>query len=227
MPVYNESPERVLSALEAMARSLISHGAGRAFDIFILSDTPRKPHCASSRKSEPRHCKPRLAGRIGIYYRRRAENKHKKAGNIADFVTRWGGAYESMVVLDADSHMDGKTLDHPGARHGRRSQARHRPDPAAAPQSLDALCAHAAIRRTGLWAARRRGSCRLAWRGRQLLGPQRDHPGQGLCRMRRPARAQGPQAVRRPYSEPRFRRGGTDPARRLEGRDVSAAWRLL
>ena len=39
MPVYNENPERVLSALEIMARSLIAHGAGRAFDIFILSDT--------------------------------------------------------------------------------------------------------------------------------------------------------------------------------------------
>jgi membrane glycosyltransferase len=109
MPVYNESPERVLGALETMARSLISHGAGRAFDIFILSDT-RDSRIAAVEEVGAAALKARLAGRIGIYYRRRPENKHKKAGNIADFVTRWGGAYESMVVLDADSHMDGKTL---------------------------------------------------------------------------------------------------------------------
>ena len=61
MPVYNESPERVLSALEIMARSLISHGAGRAFDIFILSDT-RESRIAASRKSEPRRSKPGSPG---------------------------------------------------------------------------------------------------------------------------------------------------------------------
>ncbi|MBL8908992.1 MAG: glucans biosynthesis glucosyltransferase MdoH [Rhizobiales bacterium] len=109
MPVYNENPERVLSTLEAMARSLVAHGAGRAFDVFILSDT-RENRIAAVEEAGAAALKQRLAGRIGIYYRRRAENKHKKAGNIADFVTRWGGAYESMVVLDADSYMDGRTL---------------------------------------------------------------------------------------------------------------------
>ena len=34
----------------------------------------------------------------------------RKAGNIADFVRCWGGAYESMVVLDADSVMSGHAL---------------------------------------------------------------------------------------------------------------------
>ena len=34
----------------------------------------------------------------------------RKAGNIADFVTRWGGAYEHMVVLDADSLMTGDAI---------------------------------------------------------------------------------------------------------------------
>ena len=69
----------------------------------------RKPH-RRRRGSGRRSVKSAARRRIGIYYRRRPENKHKKAGNIADFVTRWGGAYESMLVLDADSHMDGKTL---------------------------------------------------------------------------------------------------------------------
>src|SRR4029079_16144016 len=30
--------------------------------------------------------------------------------NIADFVTRWGGHYDHMIVLDADSSMSGETL---------------------------------------------------------------------------------------------------------------------
>ena len=61
-------------------------------------------------------------------------------------------------------------------------QGRHHPDPAAPAQPLDALCAHAAIRRARLRPDRRRGPCRLAWPRRQLLGPQRDHPRPGLRR---------------------------------------------
>ena len=38
-----------------------------------------------------------------------------KAGNIADFVTRWGGHYEHMIVLDADSLMTGATMRPPTA----------------------------------------------------------------------------------------------------------------
>ena len=34
----------------------------------------------------------------------------RKAGNIADWVQRWGAAYESMIVLDADSVMDGSVM---------------------------------------------------------------------------------------------------------------------
>ena len=43
-----------------------------------------------------------LDGRIAVYYRRRLDNYHRKAGNIADFVSRWGAGYDHMLVLDAD-----------------------------------------------------------------------------------------------------------------------------
>ena len=36
---------------------------------------------------------------LRVYYRRRLENKHKKAGNIADFITNWGGHYDHMIVI--------------------------------------------------------------------------------------------------------------------------------
>ena len=47
---------------------------------------------------------------IKVYYRRRDNNHHRKAGNIADFVTRWGGAYDHMIVLDADSDMSAAAM---------------------------------------------------------------------------------------------------------------------
>ena len=38
------------------------------------------------------------------------QNIERKAGNIADWVARCGGAYAQMIVLDADSVMAGDTL---------------------------------------------------------------------------------------------------------------------
>ena len=70
------------------------------------------------------HCR----ARSGIFYRRRANNHHRKAGNIADFVTRWGGAYDHMIVLDADSDMSGEALITLAPRHGGRPAGRHHPD---------------------------------------------------------------------------------------------------
>lgn len=45
-----------------------------------------------------------------LFYRRRPVNLHYKSGNIADFLRRWGRAYRYMIVLDADSLMEGETL---------------------------------------------------------------------------------------------------------------------
>ena len=48
------------------------------------------------------------AGRV--FYRRRLDRSERKAGNIAEFVRRWGAQYECMIVLDADSVMTGTAL---------------------------------------------------------------------------------------------------------------------
>jgi membrane glycosyltransferase len=56
----------------------------------------------------------RLQRRLGngarVFYRHRHRNIGRKAGNIADWVRHFGGAYDHMVVLDADSLMEGETL---------------------------------------------------------------------------------------------------------------------
>src|SRR5690606_5699375 len=45
-----------------------------------------------------------------VWYRRRHANTGRKAGNVQDFVCRWGARYEAMIVLDADSVMAPDTL---------------------------------------------------------------------------------------------------------------------
>ena len=45
-----------------------------------------------------------------VFYRHRRDNCERKARNIADWVNRWGGAYEAMIVLDADSLIAPETM---------------------------------------------------------------------------------------------------------------------
>ncbi|MDP4021079.1 glucans biosynthesis glucosyltransferase MdoH [Methylobacterium sp. NEAU 140] len=109
MPVYNEATARVFAGVEAMREAVEATGLGAHFDWFILSDSTQ----ADAWIAEERAFLD-LRGRLGpearVYYRHRPKNHHRKAGNIGDFVTRWGGAYDHMLVLDADSLMSGGTM---------------------------------------------------------------------------------------------------------------------
>lgn len=109
MPVYNEDPERVFAGLEATWRSVEGTGQGQAFELFVLSDTTR-PEIARREEACFAALKARLGPSVGLWYRRRAKNLHRKAGNIAEFCERWGARYENMMVLDADSVMEGATI---------------------------------------------------------------------------------------------------------------------
>jgi membrane glycosyltransferase len=108
-PVYNEAPGPVFARLEAMMRDLDAEGLSERFDLFILSDT-RAPMIAVAEQTAFRRLRRVLGDRAHVYYRRRAENTDRKAGNIADWVQTFGAAYEHMVVLDADSLMTGQVL---------------------------------------------------------------------------------------------------------------------
>ncbi len=72
--------------------------------------TPPTPTSGSPRSAPCSICAANSAPTRGSIYRHRPKNTARKAGNIADFVTRWGGAYEHMVVLDADSLMTGHAI---------------------------------------------------------------------------------------------------------------------
>lgn len=109
MPIYNESTARTFAAVAAIRESIEATGLGAHFDYFIVSDTTN-PDIWVAEERAFLALRQRLGPDARIYYRHRPKNHHRKAGNIADFVTRWGGHYEHMVVLDADSLMTGTCI---------------------------------------------------------------------------------------------------------------------
>jgi membrane glycosyltransferase len=109
MPVYNEDAAATAGALAAMGQGLADLGHGDAFEIFILSDT-RDAEAWARETAVFAALRERLAGRMAVWYRRRPHNKAKKAGNLQDFVERWGGRYDYLLSLDADSLMAPATI---------------------------------------------------------------------------------------------------------------------
>ena len=106
MPVYNESVEEVFARVRAMGRSIAAAGGAEWIDFFVLSDS--SPF--HGRREEAAWRELVREAPIRVYYRRREENVARKPGNIAEWVRRFGAAYENMLVLDADSIMSGDAI---------------------------------------------------------------------------------------------------------------------
>ncbi|KHJ52083.1 glucosyl transferase [Vreelandella venusta] len=121
MPIYAEPPIPTLAGLEATCRSLLQEMSSNPhyaatplqahFEVFILSDTQQADQAAEE-AAHVAALQQRLAGQVAVHYRRRPDNRGRKAGNIAEFCRRWGRRYDYMIVLDADSLMSGTTLLH-------------------------------------------------------------------------------------------------------------------
>jgi membrane glycosyltransferase len=109
MPTYNESPGRIMAGLQAIDEELRGLQASDWFDIFILSDTTQ-PETWIAEEKAFLALRQRTGGAGRIFYRHRAKNIARKAGNIAEWVGRFGGAYQQFLILDADSVMRGDTL---------------------------------------------------------------------------------------------------------------------
>jgi membrane glycosyltransferase len=109
MPTYNEDPRRMMAGLQAIYESVAATGQLDHFDFFVLSDTTRE---VTGRAEEQVFARlVQATGGAGrLFYRRRASNVGRKAGNIADWVRRFGGAYPQMLILDADSLMTGEVI---------------------------------------------------------------------------------------------------------------------
>ena len=108
VPVYNEVPWDVFGNASAMLDDLAAPKVPHRYTLFVLSDTQDERIAAQEWQAYQR-----LAARapFPVYYRRRAANTDKKVGNILDWITGWGAAYEAMLVLDADSLMSGRAIE--------------------------------------------------------------------------------------------------------------------
>ncbi|MFT5278064.1 MAG: membrane glycosyltransferase [Granulosicoccus sp.] len=109
MPVYNEDTSEAFGALYAMGKELTETGLNGQFEIFIISDS-NKPEVWVKETAAFQKLKEALSPEIKVWYRRRFNNTAKKAGNVHEFVCRWGGRYDYMILLDADSLLSASTL---------------------------------------------------------------------------------------------------------------------
>ncbi|TCT35278.1 glucans biosynthesis glucosyltransferase MdoH [Martelella mediterranea] len=109
IPVYNEDPRETFSSALAMANSLAQTDHADLFDIVILSDS-RNESVVAEEEEWFRKLHADMPRQVGAFYRRRTDNAGKKAGNIGDFVRRYGARYTYMLILDADSLMEGETI---------------------------------------------------------------------------------------------------------------------
>jgi len=108
LPTYNEDPHRVLARLRAIHESVEDTGQESHFDWFVLSDTTDPAIWIAEEQTFLR-----LRADLGssrLFYRHRPQNTARKSGNIEDWLKRFGAAYESMLILDADSLMSGDTI---------------------------------------------------------------------------------------------------------------------
>lgn len=109
VPVYNEDPVDTFSRIAAMDASLRATGSPAHIDFAVLSDTTNDAVAAREQQWFARL----LAQQNGVgrmFYRRRALNTGRKAGNIEEFISSSGGAWDYALILDADSLMEGETI---------------------------------------------------------------------------------------------------------------------
>jgi membrane glycosyltransferase len=107
--IRNEDVDEVALRLDAMAADLDRSGRAGGFALYVLSDTNVEQIAAREQHAFAALAR-RWAGRLEIVYRRRADNPGFKAGNIRDFLERWGSAHDYAIVLDADSFMSARTM---------------------------------------------------------------------------------------------------------------------
>lgn len=113
-PVYNENVRDVFATVQSVSLALGKAAPGR-FECFILSDT-NSPEVALEEEAGFEVLRETASGHCPVWYRRRTINIARKAGNVHDFVTRWGGRYDHMLIYDADSYMSAETLIHMASR---------------------------------------------------------------------------------------------------------------
>ena len=214
VPVYNEDPAEVSGRLAVMQRSLQATGHAAAFDFFILSDTTNAEIAAEEERIYG-DLRERLGAETRLFYRRRAQNTGKKAGNIAEWIGTRGPDYAFMIVLDADSLLDGDTMVRLAAlmeANPRTGLIQTHIVPAGR-ETLFARALQFTSRMTGVVLSM--GNSFWQTSEANYFGHNAILRVAAFAAVLPPAGALRPAAVRRRDPEPRFRRSGLPAARRL------------
>ena len=119
LPTYNEDPHRLTARLRAIIESLEATSHGELFDWFVLSDSTDPDIWVA--EEQALLALRQAVGTTRLYYRHRADNTARKAGNISEWITRFGAVYDFMIVLDADSLMSGRYHCPVGPCHARQT----------------------------------------------------------------------------------------------------------
>lgn len=108
LPMYGEDPAETLAPAVELLSSLRAAGHAHRFSLHVLSDTRN----AKSALEEAALVAQLSARRpdLALTYRHRQKNTDYKQGNIRDWITRNGSAYDAALILDADSVMGRATV---------------------------------------------------------------------------------------------------------------------
>ena len=109
MPICEEDPGLVFRLLSTTVNLLDRTGEGDAFEVFLLSDT-RDPKIAAEEARRFAAWRAQDLRPERLHYRRRDVNTDHKVGNLRAFGAAHGHRFDHMVVLDADSLMDGERI---------------------------------------------------------------------------------------------------------------------
>ena len=110
LPIFNEPTSDVFGNAAAMLDDIAARASRHRYTLFVLSDTNNEA-VAQAEVQALAALQTQAPEGVQVFYRRRAENIDKKVGNLVDWITGWGDAYEAMVVLDADSLMSARAID--------------------------------------------------------------------------------------------------------------------
>lgn len=106
IPVHNEDVDAVFGRVGRMMHAIVDAGEADRFAFFVLSDSGE----AEGETERAAWAMLAPTATVPLYYRRRTENTARKPGNVADWVRRFGGGYDHMMMLDADSLMSADAM---------------------------------------------------------------------------------------------------------------------
>jgi membrane glycosyltransferase len=108
LPMYGEPAQATIGAATTLLKSLAGSDHPHRFSLHILSDS-RSPEARQAEATVTRAMQAHYP-HLDIHYRWRTENTDYKSGNLREWFTTHGGAYESCLILDADSVMTRDTV---------------------------------------------------------------------------------------------------------------------